>query len=73
METRLSGGESGQGWYDLFIAVEVRVEKSKKGGQRQWCEFNALVSTQEGRQWDEVLPKDAEKAKSSSWLHGKEA
>jgi hypothetical protein len=39
MDTQLSGGESGQGWDDLFIAVEGG-SQAVRGG----CGFNALVS-----------------------------
>jgi hypothetical protein len=31
METRMSGWESGQGWYDLFIAVEGESREVQEG------------------------------------------
>jgi hypothetical protein len=68
MDTQLSGGESGQGWDDLFIAVEGG-SQAVRGG----CGFNALVSAWEGRRRDEVLPEAEAEAANSSWLHGKEA
>jgi hypothetical protein len=36
----------------------VGVKQSGEGGLLWWCGFNASVSTQEGRQRDEALPKD---------------
>jgi hypothetical protein len=46
---------------------------SEEGSLRQWCEFNASVSAQEGRRWDKSLSKEEAKSTSSSWLNGKEA
>jgi hypothetical protein len=46
--------------------------RSREGSLQRWCRFNTLVSAQEGRQWDKVLPKDEAEAASSSWINGKE-
>jgi hypothetical protein len=56
----LSGGESGQGWNDLFIAVEGG-SQAVRGG----CGFNALVSAWEGRRRNEVLPEAEAEATNS--------
>jgi hypothetical protein len=50
----------------------VGVGRSREGSLRRWCEFNALVSAQEGRRWDKALPNDEVEAASSTWLNGKE-
>jgi hypothetical protein len=39
---------------------------SGEGDQQWWYRFNALVSTREGRQHDEVLSEDEVEAASSS-------
>jgi hypothetical protein len=46
--------------------------RSGKDSLRWWCGFNDSVSTQEGTQQDETLPKDETETASSSWLCGKE-
>jgi hypothetical protein len=51
----------------------VRVGRSGEGGLLWWCGFNASVSVQEGRQWDEALLEHEAEAVSSSWLNKKEA
>jgi hypothetical protein len=49
METQMSGGESGQGKDDIFIAVEGKNQRSGEGGQQRWCKFNTSVLAKEGR------------------------
>jgi hypothetical protein len=44
----------------------VGVRWSGDGGQRQWCEFIALISTREGKRRDKVLSEDEAEAESSS-------
>jgi hypothetical protein len=51
----------------------VGIGRSGEGSLWQWCEFNASVSTREGRRWDKALPEDEAVAESSSWLNEKEA
>jgi hypothetical protein len=50
----------------------VEVRRSREDSLRRWYIFNILVSIQEGRRWDKVLPKDEADAASSSWLNRKE-
>jgi hypothetical protein len=51
----------------------VGVVRSREGGRRRWCRFNASVLTREWRWRDEALPEDEVEETSLSWLHGKEA
>jgi hypothetical protein len=51
----------------------MEIGRSRMGGRRWWCGFNASILAREGRRWDEALSKDEEEVASSSWLHGKEA
>jgi hypothetical protein len=71
METQLSGGKSGQGWDDIFIAVEDGVGRSREGGRRRSCKFNALILSQKGRRLDKALTEGVAKATSLSWLNEK--
>jgi hypothetical protein len=51
----------------------VGVGRSEEDSLWQWCEFNASVSTREGRRRDKVLPEDKTETASSSWLNGKKS
>jgi hypothetical protein len=44
----------------------VGVRRSREAGRRQWCKFNALVLTREGRRPDEALQEDEAGVASSS-------
>jgi hypothetical protein len=44
----------------------------QEGSLRRWCEFNILVSAQEGTRWYKTLPKDDVEVANSSLLNGKE-
>jgi hypothetical protein len=48
----------------VFIAVEG-VSRAVRGG-RQWCGFNASISTREGRWREEALSDDEVEAANSS-------
>jgi hypothetical protein len=49
MEMWLSGGESDHDWMTFLWQWRVRVRRSRKGGRRWRCRFNASVSGREVR------------------------